>query len=86
MSEEMDPKQLALNGEEVGQTYRVTITRQATEKTNDGEADEVTNTDKQTKRYTVRGHSHGAAIDEALARHGDVGDGWDLTVKSECKS
>ena len=86
MSEEMDPRQLALNGEEVGNAYLVTISRKSTETGNDEEAAEVKTMEGRSKKYKIRASGHGEAIDKAMGKHGDVGDGYVVTVKSECKS
>ena len=85
-AEEMSPEQLNLNGEKVGNAYLVTISRKVTETGNDEEAAEVKTMEGRTKKYKIRASGHGEAIDKAMAKHGDVGDGYKVTITSECKS
>ena len=81
----MDSKQLDLDGNEVGNPYKVSITEKLKTTSNRDGADGVTSTAGDKTDYTVRAQEFSEAIGKALAVHSDKAndDADEWTVKAK---
>lgn len=69
-----DPKQLNLQGDEVGSPYKVSITETIKAELNSDDADAVKTTERKVSEYRVRAGDWKDAVDAAMSRHLDLDD------------